>query len=163
MYQAELALVPGTEFLGRVLDRMQRTSHAAVVVSVSHNFTIVTADQVLKALRELGPDVSVASIGTMEKPLMAPRSSEAADWMIRPDIRRGLSAALETGASKHAILNIEGERAVVATSDQTLARAFNLRIMLCRCKDEPAKHVWQPHELNTPGVCNLDNAEVDCK
>ena len=163
MYQAELAVVPGTESLGQVLEGMQRSGHSAVVVSTNDEFTIVTADELLRRLREEGPDARASTIVAMEKPLLVSRSTEAADWMTRPDIRRGLSAALESGASKHAILSIEGKRAVVATPDQTLARTFNVRVVVCRCKLEPKKHVWQPHELDSPNVCNLDDAEVDCR
>ena len=163
MHQAELALVQGMEPVGHVLERMQRSGHGAIVVSMGSELSIVTVEEVLQLLRDQGPEARAELIRSMDKPLLVSRSTESADWMTRPDIRRGLFAALETGSSKHAILSVDSERALVATSDESLGRSFNMRIVVCRCANEPSRHVFQPHELLTPGKCNLDDAKVDCR
>ncbi len=162
MQEAQLAMVPSTASLPQVLEHMQKSGHAAVIVRRDHGFTWVSADQVLRTLRSKQNAQTVGDIESMERPALLPRSDEAAGWTGRLGVRRGLLAALGTGEGKYAILDVNEDRATVATSAKRLADAFNYRLTLCRCTLHPETHVWQQSELRQSGKCNLDGAPVNC-
>lgn len=156
---AQLKIVSEDATPDHVLETMQASGHAAAVVLHGTGFRLVTADEVLRGLRD-GTSLA-AVVKKTNRPLIT-GFTKTRGWTDSPEDRYALEAFLRQTDDRHALLEVDGDVATVATADELFQGSLNVHMVLCRCSKDPS-HVWQPEELSVQGKCNFDDAAVTCK
>jgi CBS domain-containing protein len=160
---ANLDVVSEDSSLMDALQSMQDSGHTAVVIRRTTGFGVVAAADILSNLRLEKGSRTMREIGLGRRHTLLTALDKNRGLLSTPEAELALTAALRSSESPHALLEVDGDRATVATVDKVLESTFNVRLILCRCEKHPNSHVWQPGELRKPGLCNLDDAKVTCR
>jgi len=162
---ANLALVASGTTFSDALQIMQRSGHSSIVVQTKNGgYLVLTDSQIFAALRQNSRDarqpISNASGG--RGPTFIPAAPTLSRSGLASDYSGTFPYALDTSEGDYGVVAVRSDRATVVSTDPLISDSFYRQAAICRCRLHPDTHIFQPQELEKPGVCNLDPSAVDC-
>ncbi|HLL31261.1 MAG TPA: hypothetical protein VK403_09725 [Allosphingosinicella sp.] len=160
MDRIDLPWLPADAMAGEAVGRLieaNRATNAAAIVTERGGVPVVIEAAALIAAARANAKAPLETVPFLAEGVMLPPTTRFA---METDLE-GFAPALNARNAPFGVVRLFGTTVHVVTRHETIAASYRADLDICRCTG-PEGHIWAAGELDTPGICNADNAPVIC-